>query len=101
MLVAMSPPSKGIQCVDAGQRVFDPPEGMAVVTNWVVDEDRKADQQTPDGHVISKFSGYERVAFDNTEASTDDDHDGRESSPAFPALSHNLRHVSASICRIP
>jgi hypothetical protein len=74
---------------------------MAVVTNWVVEEDRKADQQNPDGHAISKFPGYERVAFDNTEASTDHDHDGRESSPACLALTHNLGHVIASICRIP
>jgi hypothetical protein len=57
-----------------------PPDGMAVVANWMVKEDRKADQQNPDGHVVSS-PGYQRVAFENTEASTDHDHDGRESSP--------------------
>jgi hypothetical protein len=63
MLVAMSPPSRGIQCVDAG---LDSPDGMAVVANLVVKEDRKADRQSQAG-----------------QASIDHDHDGCESSLAL------------------
>ena len=60
-----------------------PPDGMAVMANWEVEEDRKAHQQDPDEHGVSTL-GYQSGALENTEASTDHEHDAAKVAPLAP-----------------